>query len=107
MKTVNFFGISGGSMMKLKATGTWFCQQEWFFDPSEETFLVCDWGSSSIQTYKPDGTFLGAFPIDGRPTDIALFNDGTLVVSSKDDQWIQFMSISPLGALKVNDAEKE
>lgn len=77
------------------------------FNPREETFLVCDWGSSSIQSYKPDGTFLGAFPIDGRPTDIALFNDGTLVVSSKDDQWIQFMSISPLGALKGKDAEQE
>ena len=77
------------------------------FDPSEETFMVCDWGSSSIQTYKPDGTFLGAFPIDGRPTDIALFSDGTLVVSSKDDQWIQFMSISPLGALREEDTETE
>ena len=77
------------------------------FDPSEETFLVCDWGSSSIQTYKPDGTFLGAFPVDGRPTDIALFSDGTLVVSSKDDQWIQFMSISPLGALQEKDAETD
>lgn len=76
------------------------------FDPSEETFLVCDWGSSSIQSYKPDGTFLGAFPVDGRPTDIALFSDGTLVVSSKDDQWIQFMSISPLGALNEKEAEK-
>lgn len=70
------------------------------FDPREGILLVCDWGSSSIQTYKPDGTFQGAFPIDGRPTDIALFSDGTLVVSSKDDQWIQFMSISTLGALK-------
>lgn len=78
------------------------------FDPREETFLVCDWGSSSIQTYKPDGSFLGAFPIDGRPTDIAMFSDGTLVVSSKDDQWIQFMSISPLGALTAqNVAEDE
>lgn len=77
------------------------------FDPSEETFLVCDWGSSSIQTYKPDGTFLGTFPVDGRPTDIALFSDGTLVVSSKDDQWIQFMSISPLGALQEKDAETD
>ena len=77
------------------------------FDPSEETFLVCDWGSSSIQTYKPDGTFLGAFPIDGRPTDIALFSDGTLVVSSKDDQWIQFMSISPLVALREEKTETE
>lgn len=67
------------------------------FDPREGILLVCDWGSSSIQTYKPDGTFLEAFPIDGRPTDIALFSDGTLVVSSKDDQWIQFMSISTLG----------
>lgn len=77
------------------------------FDPSEETFLVCDWGSSSIQTYKPNGTFLGAFPIDGRPTDIALFSDGTLVVSSKDDQWIQFISISPLVALREEDKERE
>lgn len=90
--------ISGGGHLVLP-TGM-------VFDPSEETFLVCDWGSSSIQTYKPDGTFLGAFPIDGRPTDIALFSDGTLVVSSKDDQWIQFMSISPLGALKEKDAHR-
>ena len=73
------------------------------FDPREGILLVCDWGSSSIQTYKPDGTFLEAFPIDGRPTDIALFSDGTLVVSSKDDQWIQFMSISTLGVF--NDEE--
>lgn len=73
------------------------------FDPREGILLVCDWGSSSIQTYKPDGTFLEAFPIDGCPTDIALFSDGTLVVSSKDDQWIQFMSISTLGVF--NDEE--
>ncbi|KAM7437865.1 hypothetical protein ABFA07_012573 [Porites harrisoni] len=77
------------------------------FDPNDEILLVCDWGSSSIQTYKPDGTFQGAFPIDGRPTDIALFSDGTLVVSSKDDQWIQFMTISPLGALKEEIGENE
>ena len=77
------------------------------FDPNDEILLVCDWGSSSIQTYKPDGTFQGAFPIDGRPTDMALFSDGTLVVSSKDDQWIQFMTISPLGALKEEIGENE
>ena len=76
------------------------------FNSRDETFLICDWGSSSIQSYTPDGIFLGAFPVDGRPTDIALFSDGTLVVSSKDDQWIQFFSISPLGAFKEKDDEQ-
>ncbi|KAL9988775.1 hypothetical protein ACROYT_G003259 [Oculina patagonica] len=97
----------GGKDDEINGDGHLVLPTGMIFDPSEETFLVCDWGSSSIQTYKPDGTFLGAFPIDGRPTDIALFFDGTLVVSSKDDQWIQFMSISPLGALKEKDAVNE
>ncbi|XP_068695342.1 tripartite motif-containing protein 2-like [Montipora capricornis] len=77
------------------------------FDPKEEVFYICDWGSGSIQTYKPDGTFLGAFPIDGRPTDIALLSDGNLVVTSKDDQWIQYVCFTPLGAWREDGTEKE
>lgn len=77
------------------------------YDSSQEIFYICDWGSSSIQTYKPDGTFLGVFPMDGRPTDIALLSDGKLVVASKDDQWIQYVCITPLCALKEEDIEKE
>lgn len=103
----DFLRHFGGKDNEINGDGHLVLPTGMIFDPSEETFLVCDWGSSSIQTYKPDGTFLGAFPIDGRPTDIALFSDGTLVVSSKDDQWIQFMSISPLGALKEKDAVNE
>ena len=45
--------------------------------------------------------------MDGRPTDIALLSDGKLVVASKDDQWIQYVCITPLCALKEEDIEKE
>lgn len=55
-----------------------------------ECFYICDWGSSTIQVYKPDGTFVAMFTIDGRPTDIVLLDTGTVVISSKDDQWIKF-----------------
>lgn len=62
-------------------------------NPQNDTFLVCDWGSSTVQIYKLDGTFIGVFSVDGRPTDIAIFEDGTVVVSSKDDQWIKILSV--------------
>lgn len=58
--------------------------------PNKGCFYICDWGSSSVQIYKTDGTFVAKFTIEGRPTDIVLLDSGSVVVSSKDDQWIKF-----------------
>ncbi|KAK3739581.1 hypothetical protein QZH41_002066 [Actinostola sp. cb2023] len=63
--------------------------------PDKECFYICDWGSSSVQVYKADGTFVAMFTIEGRPTDIILLENGSVVVSSKDDQWIKFYKFPP------------
>ena len=61
--------------------------------PDNNTIFVCDWGSSTVQIYTRDGAFTDVFPVGGRPTDIAIFDDGTIFVSSKDDQWIKILSV--------------
>ncbi|XP_031568554.1 tripartite motif-containing protein 2-like [Actinia tenebrosa] len=77
-----------GSSQLVLPTGMAMCAEK-------GCFYVCDWGSSSIQVYKPDGKFIAMFTIEGRPTDIVLLDNGTVVISSKDDQWIKFYTFPP------------
>lgn len=82
------FSEGQGSSQLVLPTGMAMCSEK-------GCFYVCDWGSSSIQVYKPDGTFIAMFTIEGRPTDIVLLENGTVVISSKDDQWIKFYTFPP------------
>lgn len=85
--------IEGGTSHQLVLpTGLALC-------PDKGCFYICDWGSSSVQVYKTDGTFVAKFTIEGRPTDIILLDSGSVVISSKDDQWIKFYTF-PTFSLK-------
>jgi hypothetical protein len=81
-----------GSSQLVLPTGMVMCSEK-------GCFYVCDWGSSSIQVYRPDGTFIAMFTIEGRPTDIVILDNGTVVISSKDDQWIKFYTFPPFNLI--------
>ena len=61
--------------------------------PQSETAFVCDWGSNSLQVYKLNGSHVYTYTLQGRPTDVALLEDRTVVVCSKDDKWIKFLFV--------------
>ena len=63
-------------------------------DPSGENLLICDVSTKSIQMYTTGGQFISKFALEGRPSDICVLRDGTIVVCSKTDNWIKFISLT-------------
>ncbi|EDO43383.1 predicted protein [Nematostella vectensis] len=63
-------------------------------DQSGDNILVCDVNSKSIQMYSTAGQFVGRYVMEGRPSDITVLRDGTIVVCSKADHWIKFLSLN-------------
>lgn len=60
-------------------------------DSLREIAYVCDWGSNSLQVYNLDGSHVFTYTVEGRPTDVALLEDNTVVLCSKDDKWVKFL----------------
>lgn len=63
-------------------------------DPTGENLLVCDVSTKSIQMYTTSGQFMSKYVLDGKPSDITVLRDGTIVICSKTDHWIKFLSLS-------------
>lgn len=63
-------------------------------DPTGENLLICDVSTKSIQMYTTGGQFISKFSVEGRPSDICVLQDGTIVVCSKTDNWIKFISLT-------------